>query len=163
VSLIERPGQFPGRGSGGGEFVGTFVQFSAEFDVRLFRSGESALKFVDVWDGAETGGAPRLFAEQLRELGFELADPADQTLVTFEYVGQVSAQGCVAEGVHGVEAGSGRGLGGEDFGPAERVGDRERSGRRLRRGRLRKRRSARRHGRRRSRRARRSLPRSARS
>lgn len=76
-------------GAGGVEVLGAFVEFGGELDDALLKGGDAVLELLDVVVGAEPGLGPDLFAEQLGELAFELADPSILTRSAALGVGQV--------------------------------------------------------------------------
>jgi hypothetical protein len=114
---VELGHQFAVGGACGVEILVAFVELEAEIDRLLFEVDDPLFELVDVVGGAEAGFAPGLFAEDLRESLFELADScgeADRALLGGEQV-------CLQRGPAGCGGGAGGGLGGLRVNLAEEV------------------------------------------
>jgi hypothetical protein len=85
-------------GSGGTEFVGSLLEFSAQIEDLLFQlagAGPECLGFVGA---ADADGLEDLFAEYFGQPGREVEVLPSEPLVLLAEVGQVSEQGLLAGG-----------------------------------------------------------------
>jgi hypothetical protein len=72
--LVEGPGEFAIRGSGGLKFLGAFFELMADVDDGVLQLHDLALQTVNIRWCFETGLGPCALAHELGELRLQLAD-----------------------------------------------------------------------------------------